>query len=461
MDRYNLIIIGGGPAGYTAADRAARAGLSVLLFEKEKLGGVCLNEGCIPTKTFLHSAKVAGYIKNAKDYGIAFGGEENTDIASVKHDTVLSRKARVVRRLGLGVAAVIKGAGASIVNADAHIVGKQGDLFIVLADGKEYGAEKLIVAAGSRAVLPPIAGLDESYRGGYLLTSKEILEIREVPKRLAIVGGGAVGLEFAEYFAAAGSAVTVIEMLPAIAAGSEPEVSQILQKAFVKKGVTLLTDTKVTAINQGAVICQRTGETLTVDGDKILFAVGRKPNTEGLGLENIGVNLERAAIITDKSARTNVKGVYGVGDINGKSMLAHTAYREAEVAINDILGINDEVNYSAVPSVIYTAPEVAWVGETEESAKTKGANIKVVTLPLTYSGRFVAENKDLDGIIKLIADRDTNTLVGAHIIGTYASEIIAQAAAFIDLAVPLTKIKQLIFPHPTVAEIIKEAVLAL
>ena len=307
-------------------------------------------------------------------------------------------------------------------------------------------------------VVPPIQGLKENLESGVVLTNREILDLQEIPSKLVVIGGGVIGLEMASYFSSVGTEVTVVEMLDKIAGPTEKECSSILQKALERKGVKFNLGCKVTAIEKDGVIYEKDGKSQKVEADKILLSIGRRAVTAGIGLENIGVNLERGAIVTDDKMRTNVANVYAVGDVNGKIMLAHTAYREAEVAINTILGKKDAMRYNVIPSVIYTNPEVGSVGETEESAKAKGLDVKCVSIPMTYSGRYVAENTALDGVCKLVINNKTNTLIGAHIIGSYAGEFIVSVSAMVDLEVDIENIKKLVFPHPTVCEIVREAI---
>ena len=276
-----------------------------------------------------------------------------------------------------------------------------------------------------------------------------------------VIGGGVIVLEMASYFSSVGSKVTVVEILNKIAGPTENEISSILHKTLEKKGVEFKLGAKVTGVEQDGVIYEKDGKTEKIPADKILCSIGRRAVTQGIGLENIGVNLERGAIVTDDQMRTNVANVYAVGDVNGKVMLAHTAYREAEVAVNTILGKKDRMRYNVIPSVIYTNPEVGSVGETEESAKAKGLDVKGVSIPLTYSGRYIAENTDLNGICKLVINKKTNTLIGAHIIGSYSGEYIVAVSAMIDLEVDIENIKKLVFPHPTVCEIVREAIFSI
>lgn len=447
---YDLIVIGGGPGGYSAAELAGRAGLSVLLFEKRALGGVCLNEGCIPSKTLLNSAKIAEYARHGDKYGVVC---ENVKI---DHSAVLKRKNRVVRILSAGVAMKMKKNNVTVVNEEAVIQGVSAGVFGVRAKDIEYCAKRLIVATGSVPSMPPVPGLLEGYENRFVLTSREILDIDEVPEKLAIIGGGVVGLEMASYFNAAGSHVTVIEMLDHIAGPVDREISRILLNNYRKKGVDFRLGAKVTGITGEEVIFETPEGLSSVPADKVLACIGRKPFTEGLGLDKIGVKTEGGRIVTDMHMQTNIPGVYAIGDVNGISMLAHTAYREAQVCINSILGKNDTMRYNAIPSVIYTSPEVGCAGETEESAKEKGLDVETVKLPLTYSGRYVAENTETDGIVKVVINKKTRTVLGVHMIGSYASEIIYGAAMMIENEIPVEDIRRVVFPHPTVGEVLKE-----
>jgi len=447
---YDLIIIGGGPGGYLAAERAGQAGLSVLLFEKRALGGVCLNEGCIPSKALLNSAKIADYAKHGNKYGVIAGN------VSIDHKAVVKRKDKVVKTLVAGVSMKMKKNNVTVVKYEAVIEGRSADGFIVKAGDEEYTGKRLIIATGSVPSMPPIPGLHEGYKNGFVLTNREILDITEIPGRLVIIGGGVIGLEMASYFNSAGSNVTVIEMLDHIAGPTDREVSTILLNSYKKKGVDFRLSAKVTEITDNEVIFETQEGRQSVPFDKVLVSIGRRPLTEGLGLEKIGVETERGRIKTDEYMRTNIPGVYAIGDVNGVSMLAHTAYREAEVCISNILGKRDIMRYNAIPSVIYTNPEVGCVGETEESAKDKGLDVEIFKLPLTYSGRYVAENAEMDGIVKVIMHKKYRTILGVHMIGSYASEIIYGAAMMIENEMRVEDVRQIVFPHPTVGEVLKE-----
>ena len=453
MEIFDLIVIGGGPGGYLAAERAGHAGLKTMVIEKREFGGVCLNEGCVPSKTFLNSAKVFDYANHAEAYGVNGVGK-----ATVDQKFVVERKNGVVKMLVSGVKGQLKRNHVTMKMAEAFIEGKADEGIVIKAGEEKFIAKRLIIATGSMPVVPPIPGLRENLQAGTVMTNREVLDLTEIPEKLVVIGGGVIGLEMASYFSSVGSKVTVVEMLNKIAGPTEAEISKILQKTLEKKGVEFKLGAKVTAVEKDCVVYEKDGKVEKVAADKVLCSIGRRAVTQGIGLENIGVNMERGAIVTDDMMRTNVANVYAVGDVNGKIMLAHTAYREAEVAVNNILGKKDRMRYNVIPSVIYTNPEVGSVGETEESAKEKGLDVKCVSIPLTFSGRYIAENTDLNGICKIVINKKTNTLIGAHIIGSYSGEYIVSVSAMIDLEVDIENIKKLVFPHPTVCEIVREAI---
>ena len=454
---FDLIVLGGGPGGYLAAERAGHAGLSVLLIEKNKLGGTCLNEGCIPSKTFLNSAKFYEHAKHGAAYGVS---AENVGIDQA---AVVKRKDKIVRKLVAGVGMALKSANVKIAEGAGEIIGRDaasGEIRVRVS-GETYAAKRLIIATGSEASAPPIPGLREGMASGAILTNREILDLREIPATLAVIGGGVIGLEMASYFQTVGSQVTVIEMLGHIAGPSDREMAALLQKTFEAKGIKFRLNAKVTALRDGTVEFESGGVASSLKADKLLSCVGRRPIIEGFGLETLGVHTERGRIAVDERCQTNVPGVYAVGDVNGVYMLAHAAYREAEVAVNSILGKNDAMRYDSVPSVVYTNPEMGMVGETEETCAAKGIAFKKVVLPMSYSGRWLAENEDAEGKIKLLADMTKQRLLGCHIVGSYASEIILAAGIMINADMRLDRIKEIVFPHPTVGEIIREAVFKL
>lgn len=451
---YDLIIIGGGPAGYLAGERAGHAGLKTLLFEERTIGGVCLNEGCIPTKTLLYCAKLKDGAEHGKKYGI------NVEGITLDHKKIVQRKNKIVKKLTSGVSMQLKANGVEVIYQRARILKKDKDGYVVESNGETYAAKRLLIATGSSASIPPIDGLKDAVKSGFAMTNREILNLKEVPKNLVIIGGGVIGLEMASYFNSAGSSVTVIEMLSAVGGPIDEDIAKILFDVYVKKGINFILDAKVTSVGKGFVKYEK-DETIKVKTDKVLISVGRRPNTRDIGLENIGVMMDRGAILCDKYMKTNLSEVYTAGDVNAKLMLAHVAYRQAEVAVSNMLGIRDVMDYSAVPSVIYTNPEVAGVGITEKQAKEKNMDVTIKSITMNFSGRYMAENEGGNGIIKLIVDNKQNTLIGVHIIANYASEIIYGAGIMIDKKLSIDEIKKQIFPHPTVAEIIREAIFSL
>lgn len=451
---YDLIVIGGGPAGYQACERAGQAGLRTLLFEKRSIGGVCLNEGCIPSKTFLHSAKIYDYTRNSRKYGVTAEG------ARLDHEVVVKRKNKVVKTLVSGVESRLKKYGVKMVRDTAVIKGRSNDGFTVSAGNEEYSGRRLLVATGSMPVIPPIDGLKEGIENGFVLTNREVFDLSTPPGSIAVIGGGVVGLELASYFNSAGSSVTVIEMLDHVAGDTDREITGMLVEEYSKKGIEFNFDSKVVQVGEKHVVYEHGSEKTTVECDKVLLSVGRRPVTEGLGLENAGIEVYKSAVRTDDMCRTNIPGAYAAGDVNGISLFAHTAYREAEVCVSNMLGKLDRVRYNAIPAVIYTNPEVSVVGETEQSARQKGMDVETVKLSMRYSGRYVAENEGGRGIIKIVVDKKYRTLKGVHMIGNYSSEIIYGAGMMIETEMRIDDIEELVFPHPTVSEIIREAVFA-
>jgi len=453
---YDLLILGGGPAGFRAAERAGHFGLKAALFEGKALGGVCLNEGCIPTKTMLYSAKLYDYAKGgAAKYGVT------ATEAKLDHDFVVTRKDRIVKKLVAGVEMQMKKAGADVVRGNGVLAGKNGEgMFLVEASGETFTGKNVLIATGSSAAIPPIPGMSEAIASGFAVTNREILSMREIPARLVVMGAGAIGLEMASYFSSAGADVTVVEMLDRIGGRLDRDIAALLQRNYTVRGVKFLTGSRIQAIEGGIVRGTKAdGSSFELETDRILVAAGRKPNVQGIGLETLGIELgKNSGILTDETMRTNVPGVYAAGDVNGVSMLAHTAYREAETAVNIIRGVEDSMRYDAIPSVIYTNPEAASVGETEETAAEKGLNVKTIKLPLLFSGRYQAENEGGNGILKLVFG-EGKRILGASMLGNPSSEIIPAMAVAITRGMTADDLAKTVFPHPTVAEILRDAAL--
>ena len=444
--KFQVAIIGGGPAGYSAAEAAGKAGLSVVLFEKNALGGVCLNEGCIPTKTLLYSAKVYDTARHASKYAVKVAD------ASFDLPKIISRKSKVVRKLVLGVKAKLTAAHVEIVQGEAFIE----DAHHVRCGEEVYECDNLLLCTGSETFIPPIKGLDSvDY-----ITHREALSEKELPTSLIIVGGGVIGMEFASFFNSLGVEVTVVEMMDEILGGMDKELSALLRADYAKRGVKFLLSTKVTEVrnsDEGILVSFENVDGMgNLSAQKLLMSVGRRPVTKGFGLENLDLHFtDRGKIQTNEYSESSVSGVYVCGDLNGFSMLAHTAVREAEVAVHHILMKDDQMSYRAIPGVVYTNPEIAGVGASEEALKRDGVAYRVEQLPMAYSGRFVAENEGVNGICKVLLGED-DRLLGVHLLGNPASELIVIAGMMVEDGKKLSDLKRYIFPHPTVGEIFRE-----
>lgn len=447
---YDLAIIGGGPAGYVAAERAGARGLRVILFEKKDLGGVCLNEGCIPTKTLLYSAKLYENALHGAKYGVSATG------VTFDFTKMMARKYKIVRKLVLGVAAAMKEHNVEIIKEEAVIQSRTAEGIKITAGGNEYVARNLLICTGSESFIPRIPGLDLTNEA--ILTSREALLLKEIPSSLVIIGGGVIGMEFASLFNSLGTKVTVIEMLDEILPGMDRELTAMFREIYTKKGVGFNLSAKVTSVSGHDVAFEKDGQTSIITGDRILVSVGRVPVTKGFGLENIGVELVRGAIKVDDRMRTNIPDVFAAGDVKGFSMLAHTASREGEVVVNNLTGRADRMRYNAIPGVVYTNPELSSAGLTEEAAREKKISHRVAKLPMTFAGRFVAENEGGTGLCKIIVGAERNEVLGVHILGNPSSELIFGACMAIEAEMTLKELEEVVFPHPTVSEIFKETI---
>lgn len=448
--KFDIAIIGGGPAGYTAAERAAAGGLKTVLFEKKTLGGVCLNEGCIPTKTLLYSAKVLDQIKSASKYGITVSDAPLFDL-----NKIMARKDKTVKMLTGGVKMTVASYGVALVEHEAVITGEQEGVIRIASNGETYEVTYLLVCTGSETVIPPIKGLSEvDY-----WTSKEALESTVLPQSIAIIGGGVIGMEFASFFNSMGVRVRVIEMMPEILGAMDKETSAMLRADYTKRGINFYLNTKVTEVSSTGVTVEKDGKSSVIEAERILVSVGRKANMAQVGLEKLNIELLRNGVKVDEHLLTSHPRVYACGDITGYSLLAHTAIREAEVAVNHILGVDDRMNYQCVPGVVYTNPELAGVGKTEEELQAQGISYRVQKLPMIYSGRFVAENELGNGLCKLITD-DEQRIIGCHLLGNPASEMIVMAGMAIERGYTVEDFQKSVFPHPTVGEIFHETLFA-
>ena len=448
---YDLAIIGGGPAGYVAAENAGAKGLKTVLFEKRELGGVCLNEGCIPTKTLLYSAKMYEHAQGGKKYGIT---AENV---LFDYKKIADRKTKVVRKLVAGIKMKMENHNVEVVRGDACIESGNTACIKITCNGQSYEAAHLLVCTGSEAFVPPIPGVEGNEA---VLTNREILALTAAPASLVIIGGGVIGMEFASFYNSLGVPVTVVEMLPEILGGMDKEVAEMVRGIYAKRGVKFCLGCKVTAIEGNTVhYTDGEGNALTAEGDKILMSVGRRAVLKGFGLENIAVETERG-IKVNEYMQTTMPNVYAAGDVTGFSLLAHTASREGEVAVNHITGKADRMEYNAIPGIVYTNPEVSSVGLTEEQATAQGIEYRVSKLPMTYSGRFVAENEGQMGLCKILADKE-GYVIGVHMVGNPSGEFICAACMAITHKITTEELKRTVFPHPTVSEILKEGLFEL
>ncbi len=447
---FDLMIIGGGPAGYVAAERAGNKGMKVVLFEKKKMGGVCLNEGCIPTKALLYSAKMYEHAMEGDKFGII------ADNVSFDYGKMVARKDKLVRKLVGGVNMKMKVNKVTVVEGEAVLQKQSSDGIEVTCNGEKYTGKNVLICTGSESSVPPIPGLEEAK--DVIVTNREILEMKERPESLVVIGGGVIGMEFACFYQGLGTKVTVIEMLPEILGGVDGEISAMVRKLFEKKGIEFHMNAKVTKVDGNKVTFEKDGKSDTVEGEKILLSVGRRPVIKGFGLENLNIELERGGIKVDEKMRTNVPNVYAAGDVTGFSLLAHTASREGEVVVNNLTGRSDIMRYNAIPGVVYINPEVAGVGETEETAKEKGISYKVAKLPMTYAGRFSIENENFNGLCKILIGEKYEEVIGVHMLGNPSSEMIYGACLAIEQEMTLEEMKEVVFPHPTVSEIFKEVI---
>ncbi len=442
---YDVLIIGGGPGGYTAAERAARGGKKVLLIEKKSLGGVCLNEGCIPTKTLLYSSKIWSTAQSSEKYGV------EAEAQNFLMDKVNGRKNKVVRKLVAGIKSKMKNADVTVVTGEAEVLAPSEGVYTVQVGEEQYRASNLILATGSETFIPPIAGLDSvDY-----WTSREALESKELPQSIAIIGGGVIGMEFAAFFAKTGVEVHVIEMMPEILGGMDRELGAMLREEYAKQGVKFYLEHKVVSVSPEGVEIEFEGATTLIKTEKILLSVGRRPTTTAFA--SLGLDMEGRGVKVDAQMRTSLPNVYAIGDVTGFSLLAHTAVREGEVAVDTILGKEVAMSYRAIPGIIYSQPEVAGVGKTEEQLQKEGISYHKHQLPMAFAGRFVAENEMGNGLCKILLD-DEGYILGAHILGNPASELIVTVAVAIEHKIKAHDLAAVVFPHPTVGEIIKEVI---
>ncbi|NLN45212.1 MAG: NAD(P)/FAD-dependent oxidoreductase, partial [Clostridiaceae bacterium] len=405
----------------------------------------------IPSKTLLNSTKILDYVKDGAAFGV------RAEQVGLDMPALIARKRKIVRQLTSGVKSSVQAAGAEIVNQAAKIQSVTPGQMKVTAGDQTYEGSRLLIATGSEILMPPIPGLAEALANGSAITSREALELEYIPEKMVVIGAGVIGLELAGFYRSAGTKIEVVELTDHIGGNMDRETAAALRKQYERKGIRFHLSTRVTRVEGGQVFVEGPEGESVLEAPLVLLAAGRKPRVEGIGLEQSGIHTDRGRIVTDDRCRTNVPGVYAAGDVNGVWMLAHAAYREAETAVAHMLGKHMRMRYDAVPSVVYTHPEAASVGLTEEQCAARPGGVKKAVVPMGVSGRFLAETNRETGFCKVLADPVENRLLGCHILGPYASEIIVAAGILIETEARLDDLRELVFPHPTVGEVLREA----
>ncbi|MCL5110026.1 MAG: dihydrolipoyl dehydrogenase [Chloroflexi bacterium] len=452
--RYNIAIVGSGPGGYVAAIRACQLGAKVAIIEKDRIGGTCLNIGCIPTKALVTSAEVLETARQAKTFGVEVG-EVGFNFAAI-----MERKQKVVNQMVSGVAQLLKANKVDIVEGTAKFA-TPNSLIVESGSGKrEVQADNIIVATGSVSARPPLPGLDLPG----VITSTEAIALEKVPERLVIIGGGYIGMEMACLYQSLGSKITIVEMLPSILTNTDEEIARRFHQLMRQRGVEINVNSPVKEIRQGEngqlSVVYTTGDgEKAVAGDKVLVATGRVPYTEGLGLEQLGVSMNRRAVVANERMQTNVPGVWAIGDATGQIMLAHVAMYQGEVAVENILGHSRKADYRAVPGVIFTMPEIGSVGLTETQTKEQGIDVQVSKFPFTANGRATTLNETA-GLVKMVCERSTGSILGVHIMGPRATDLIAEAVLAIQMEALAEDLVLTIHGHPTLPEALHEAAMA-
>ena len=449
MATYDLGIIGGGPGGYVAAIKAAQLGGSVCLIEKGAWGGTCLNRGCIPTKTLFAVANLAAQVQEAPAFGVNINGD-----AAIDYPQVLTHKTSVIQQLTGGIAQLLKANRVDTFKGTATLTDRN-TIVVSKPDGatEQLHAKNIIIATGSEPAEPPIFEIDESQ----VLTTTGILNLTELPESLLIVGGGVSGCEFASIFNALGCRVTVLELLPTILATEDIQVTRHIQLFMKRKGITIHTGAKLTHVKKsdaGVTAVLESGEELTEQ--KMLVSIGRRYNTDGIGLEKVGVRTEGGKIVVDARMQTNVAGIYAVGDVASRYLLAHVASAEGKVAAQNCLGDSVEMDYQVIPWCVFTLPEIGHVGMTEQEATDEGYEVKIGRFPYAANGKALGL-RETDGFVKTISDADSGDILGVHIVGAHASILIHEAAVAIRTGATAMDIAGTVHAHPTLAEMVMES----
>jgi len=445
--KYDFAVIGAGPAGYIAAKKAASAGKKVLLVEKSKLGGVCLNEGCVPSKTLLQAAKTYHHAKHGSIFGVEAEG------VTFDYPKAHEHKNNVMNKMRDGIAGLMKKYKVDVVEGEAKLLPNSH----IEINGETHEATDILLCTGSSPAIPPIPGVELDH----VVDSTGILERESLPNHLVVVGGGVIGCEFACMHASVGVPVTVLEAMPEICPNLDAEVSASLREGLTKKGVTFKLGAKVESISADKVTYSDESGSNELEADLVLVATGRRPNTKNLGLEELGLDIDdRGGVRVDARGATNIPGLWAAGDVTGQAWLAHAASRMAEVVVNNITGRKDHMRYDSMPAVVYTSPEVAVVGLTKEEAEERGIKVKVGRIPMAINARYIAENPDETGFCKVVLEADTRKLLGVHMVGGACSEMIFGTTAMLETELREEEIEEIVFPHPTTSEIIKDVFMA-
>jgi dihydrolipoamide dehydrogenase len=438
---FDVAIIGGGPGGYVAAIKAAQKGLKTVLFEKGNLGGVCLNEGCIPTKALLKSAEILDYIKDSEEYGIELNGY------TYNYKLACKRKDKIVKKLVSGIESLLHSNGVKCIKNEAKILTRNQ----ILAGGETYEVKNIIIASGSKPAIPPVKGIESDH----VITSTGMLNTNDLPKSIVVIGGGVIGAELSFLLASLDVEVTIIEMMDSILNMADRYIIETITKILVKKGVKIICSARVKEVLEDGVVYVKENNSHKILSEKVLVSVGRIFNTDIEELNRLGISHDRGKIITNEHMQTNIDGIYAIGDVNGKYMLAHVASKEGEIAVDNITGNPVKMSYKAVPQCVYTSPEIAWVGLTEQTAEERGLKIKTSIFPMAANGKSLINN-ETNGFVKIVADTVTDEVYGAHFICDHATDMISEISLGMNLEVCAQEIAQTIHPHPTISETVME-----
>ncbi|UUV18290.1 dihydrolipoyl dehydrogenase [Fusobacteria bacterium ZRK30] len=447
---YDLIVLGGGPGGYVASIKASQLGMKVAIIEKNRYGGVCLNVGCIPTKTMLKSSRLFSDMLEAEKFGIDIDGSFN-----INWENVIKRKDRVVNKLVTGVEFLLKKNKIDMFNGVGEVIDKN----TVEVNGEKLRCKNLLICTGSNARIPEIEGTKEAIEKGYLMTSTEILSIEEIPERLTIIGGGVIGIEFAILFATLGTKVTIIQRSGRILDPLDKDVIQEITEVLKEKNVEIIYNANTNYIGSNYIKYTDGEKMVKLEGDKVLVCIGRSPNLKGV--KNLNLKIERGAIKTNNRMETSIGGVYAAGDVNGTMQLAHVASHEGVVAVENIFGEDQKIDYKKAPYCIYTFPEVAGVGLTEREAKEQYPNeIKISKFPLSVNGKALAEG-EARGFVKIIATKKYDEVIGVHIVASHATDMISEIVTTMELEGTAKEITRAIHPHPTMSEAVVESAMGI